>query len=213
MFGPSGFFQSLGDSDTLASSGDLEIIHDSEEGFNILYRVSKNGRFFVYKALKPEYRGNPIYEDLLKKDFNIGFSLTHPGICQYYGMVNIPQVGNCIVMDWVDGYDLETLIGEGKISKSLSLKLIDELCDALQYMHRKQIIHRDLKPENILVTHNGNNIKIIDFGLSDTDSYNAFKTPAGTKIYASPELLAGEQIDSRSDIYSLGVLIGEMTDR
>lgn len=213
MFGPSGFFQSIGDSDIPASSGDLEIIHDSEAGFNILYRASKNGRFFVYKALKPEYRGNPIYEDLLKKDFNIGFSLTHPGICQYYGMVNIPQAGNCIVMDWVDGNDLETLIAEGKVSRSLSIKLIDELCDALQYMHRKQVIHRDLKPENILVTHNGNNVKIIDFGLSDADSYNAFKAPAGTKVYASPELLAGEQIDSRSDIWSLGVLIGEMTGR
>jgi serine/threonine protein kinase len=113
-------------------------------------------------------------------------------------------------MEWIDGCSLETLIANGRISKSLAVKMIDELCDALSYMHRKQIIHRDLKPENIMVTHNGQNVKIIDFGLSDADSYNAFKTPAGTKIYASPELLAGEHIDSRSDIYSLGVIIGEI---
>ena len=210
MLGPSGFFQTLGDTDSPVSTKDLEIIHDSEAGFNILYRGSKNGRFFVYKALKPAYRGNPVYEELLKKDFNIGFSLTHSGICQYYGMVTLPEVGSCIVMEWIDGCSLETLIANDRISKSLAMKLIDELCGALSYMHRKQVIHRDLKPENIMVTHNGQNVKIIDFGFSDADSYNAFKAPAGTKMYASPELLAGEHIDSRSDIYSLGVIIGEI---
>ena len=210
MLGPSGFFQTLGDSDSPVSTKDLEIIHDSEAGFNVLYRGNKNGRFFVYKALKPVFRGNPVYEELLKKDFNIGFSLTHSGICQYYGMVTLPEVGSCIVMEWIDGCSLETLIANGRISKSLAVKMIDELCDALSYMHRKQIIHRDLKPENILITHNGQNVKIIDFGLSDTDSFATFKAPAGTKIYASPELLAGEVIDNRSDIWSLGVMISEL---
>lgn len=213
MLGPSGFFYTLGDADSPVSSKDLEIIHDSEAGFNILYRGSKNGRFFVYKALKPAYRGNPVYEELLKKDFNIGFSLTHSGICQYYGMVTLPEIGSCIVMEWIDGCSLEHLIAHDKISRSLAVKIISELCDALAYIHRKQIIHRDLKPENILITYNGNNVKIIDFGLSDADSYNAFKTPAGTKMYASPELLAGEHIDGRSDIWSLGMIIGEISGR
>ena len=212
MIGPSGFFQEIGDANVLSPSADLEIIHDSEHGFNVLYKVNKNGRFFVYKALKPEYRGNAFYEELLKKDFNIGFSLNHPNICQYYGMVNVPSLGNCIVMDWVDGCNLERLLSKGKIGKKLAEKLICELCDALDYMHRKQIIHRDLKPENILVTYNGNNVKIIDFGLSDADSYYLFKAPAGTRVYASPELVAGESIDSRSDLWALGMIINEMTD-
>jgi len=213
MLGPSGFFSTIGDADSPVSSKDLEIIHDSEAGFNVLYRGSKNGRFFVYKALKQVYRGNPFYEELLKKDFNIGFSLTHSGICQYYGMVNLPDVGNCIVMEWIDGCSLEELMARDRISKQLAVKIINELCDALSYMHRKQVIHRDLKPENILVTYNGNNVKLIDFGLSDADSYNAFKAPAGTKVYASPELLSGGHIDSRSDIWSLGVIIGELSGR
>ena len=212
MLGPSGFFMTNGPGDSPITSDSLEIIHDSEEGFNILYRGSKNGRFFVYKALKPEFRGNHLYEELLKKDFNIGFSLTHINICQYYGMVDLPDIGNCIVMEWVDGCSLERLILDGKIDRPLARKLICEICDALDYMHRKQVFHRDLKPENILVTYNGQNVKIIDFGLSDGDSYNAFKAPAGTKVYASPELMAGEQIDGRSDIWSLGMVISEMTD-
>lgn len=211
MNGPSGFFQNIGDADSHVSSADFEIIHDSEEGFNVLYKVIKNGRFFVYKALKPEYRGNPVYEELLRKDFNIGFSLTHNNICQYYGMIDLPDIGKCIVMEWVDGCSLEELISRGRIDRTLAKKIICELCDALDYMHKKQILHRDLKPENILITFNGQNVKLIDFGLSDTDSYNVFKAPAGTRIYASPELLSGEPTDCRSDIWSLGMTIREMT--
>lgn len=210
MFGPSGFFQNIGEVDSPMNMADLEVIYDSEDGFNVLYRVCKNGRFFVYKALKPEYRGNQLYEELLKKDFNIGFSLNHPNICQYYGLVDIPSIGNCIVMEWVDGCSLETLLSQGNISRPLARKIVCEICEALGYMHRKQVVHRDLKPHNILVTYNGQNVKIIDFGLSDADSYNVFKAPAGTRLYASPELLTGGQVDGRSDIWSLGIILNEM---
>lgn len=199
--------------DTVSDSDALEIIHVSEYGFNILYRGCKNGRFFVYKGLKEEYRGNLMYEELLKKDFNIGFSLSHNGICQYYGMIDHPTAGNCIIMEWVDGRTLESLINEARTDGTLARKIICEICDALGYMHSKQIVHRDLKPENIMITHNGNNVKIIDFGLSDADSYNAFKSPAGTRAYASPELIQGEMIDHRSDIWSLGVIIRELSTK
>ena len=210
MLGPSGFFLPSGPENADTASNDLELIHTSKDGFNELYRICKSGRFFVYKALKKQYRGNLMYEDLLTKDFNIGFSLTHPGLCQYFGKIRHPEIGNCIVMEWIDGCTLEELISSGHIDKMLAEKIICEICDALGYMHRRQVIHRDLKPENILITHNGQNVKIIDFGLSDADSFAAFKAPAGTKIYASPELLAGEPIDNRSDIWSLGVIIREM---
>ena len=208
MLGPSGFFLPVGNVEH--DSNELELIHRSTEGFNDLYRVCKNGRFFVYKALKPEFRKNPLYEDLLDKDFNIGFSLSHNNLCQYYAKIQHPAVGTCIVMEWIDGCTLEDLIRNGQTDKKLARKIICEICDALDYMHRKQIIHRDLKPENILITHNGQNVKIIDFGLSDADSYNTFKAPAGTRIYASPELTAGETVDLRSDIWSLGVIMNEM---
>ena len=182
MLGPSGFFLPAGAGNTDHDSNDLELIHSSEEGFNELYRICKNGRFFVYKALKAEFRGNNLYEDLLDKDFNIGFSLNHSGICQYYAKIAHPVIGNCIVMEWIDGCTLESLISKGKIEGKLAKKIICEICDALDYMHRKQVIHRDLKPENIIITHNGLNVKIIDFGLSDTDSYGTLNVPAGTRI-------------------------------
>lgn len=213
MIGPSGFFIPNFSEGAHKHSDNLELIHTSKDGFSELYRGCKNGRFFVYKALKKEYRGNPLYEELLRKDFNIGFSLNHPGICQYYGMVEYPSLGNCIIMDWIDGQTLENLIRNGRIDSRLTKKIICEICDALEYIHRKQIIHRDLKPENVMITNNGHNVKIIDFGLSDTDSYNILKAPAGTRLYASPELLAGEGVDCRTDIWSLGLIIRELSPK
>lgn len=213
MLGPSGFFIPEKADEASSDLNNIELIHISEDGFNVLYRVCRNGRFFVYKALKQELRGNLLYEELLNKDFNIGFSLNHTGICQYFAKIQHPELGNCIVMEWVDGCTLEEFISKGKITSALSRKILCEICDALDYMHHKQVIHRDLKPENILITHNGQNIKIIDFGLSDTEIYNTLKSPAGTKAYASPELIAGEPIDTRSDIWSLGVIINELSGK
>ena len=213
MLGPSGFFLPSGPGSSHHESNDIELIHSSEDGFSELYRVCKNGRFFVYKALKKEYRGNILYENLLDKDFNIGFSLSHSGVCQYFAKINHPTVGNCIVMEWIDGETLEQMLRTDAIDSRLCRKIICEICDALEYIHRKQIIHRDLKPENIMITHNGQNVKIIDFGLSDADSYGTLKAPAGTRHYAAPELIAGEQVDARCDIWSLGVIINELTGR
>ena len=78
----------------------------------------------------------------------------------------------------------------------------------MEYFHSKQIIHRDLKPSNILITNNGNNVKIIDFGLSDADDYVILKQAAGTRKYAAPEqLIPNNTIDCRADIYSLGIIL------
>ena len=211
MPGPSGFFLPNIQNSTNNDSDRLELNHSSDDGFSELYRGCKNGRFFVYKALKKEYRGNPLYEELLRKDFNIGFSLSHTGICQYFGLIDFPSIGNCIVMEWIDGRNLENLISSGEIGKGLARKIICELCDALDYIHKKQIIHRDLKPENIMITDNGHNVKIIDFGFSDADSYSSLKAPAGTRAYASPELMAGEKIDLRTDIWALGLIINRLS--
>ena len=114
-------------------------------------------------------------------------------------------------MEYIDGISLYEWIKQKRLTKQLAYKWINELCQALDYLHSKQIIHRDLKPENILVTHNGNNIKLIDFGLSDQDDFDVLKAPAGTRYYLAPEMLSeGGKVDLRADIYSLGVIIGEM---
>lgn len=190
-----------------------EQFFSSADGFCRLYKIDRDGKFRVLKTLKPQFRGNSVYESLLHKEYEIGYSLEHPNICNIIGFNNIEDLGNCIEMEWVDGCTLDKLIEKGPLGKNLEDKIIFELCDALSYVHRKQIIHRDLKPENILITHNGLNVKLIDFGLADSDFHSILKQNAGNRKYASPELLRGEAVDVRSDIYSLGRIIFEMSNR
>ena len=114
-------------------------------------------------------------------------------------------------MEYIDGIHLREYLNSKNYNSHVILKILDELCQALSYIHSLQIIHRDLKPENILITRNGSNVKLIDFGLSDTDSYSILKHPAGTLKYASPEQQVPQTtIDNKADIYSLGVILEEI---
>lgn len=199
--------------------GDIQKIHESPESYSILSRMILGGKLVALKSLKPEYVGNPFYEGLLRKEYEIGRSLDHQNICPTLDFINIPNLGNCIVTQWIDGCSLaEWLRTNPRRSLSLSKrtdrsairKILLELCDALEYLHRNQIIHRDLKPGNIMITRNGQNVKLIDFGLADADWYATFKNPAGTKDYISPEQMAGDSVDCRADIYSLGKIMQRM---
>ena len=199
-----GSYEELSD----GGSGDIQIIHESPESYSILSRMTLDGKLVALKSLKPEYVGNPFYEGLLRKEYEIGRSLDHPYICPILDFMNIPALGNCIVMQWIDGDSLDALLSS--LSHRSLRKVIMELCDALDYLHRYQIVHRDLKPSNILITRNGQNVKLIDFGLADADWYATFKNPAGTKEFISPEQMAGESVDCRTDIYSLGKIMQAM---
>jgi len=208
---PSYFF-SESDKETSAKGG-LEQIYSSEKGPSVLYRIQREGKFRVLKALKEEHRDAPFYRGLLRKEFEIGWELDHPGICKTLDFREEEGLGPCIEMEWVDGCTLEALYARGAVSADLERQLFCELCDALSYIHHKQIYHRDLKPENILVTHKGSHVKLIDFGLSDSDTHATHKESAGTVVYAAPEVLRGEPADVRSDIFSLGRILFEVSDR
>lgn len=186
--------------------------YSSASGYNRLFRCERYGKVHVLKALQPFYANSVLHEQALRKEFNIGYQLEHPHICHTLGWEQVSGLGNCILMEYIDGVTLKELMEQGRLTDSLAYKIIGELCEALSYLHNKQIIHRDLKPGNILITHNGNNVKLIDFSLSDCDDYDILKMPAGTRYYLAPEVLQtdGVSIDLRADIYSLGVVIGEM---
>ena len=186
------------------------LIHSSESGWSETWLIDKDGRFRILKALKPSFRGQARYESLLRKEYEIGYTLSHTAIREVYDFRNIPGLGNCIEMEWVDGVTLAEFLSKGHPGKTILRKIAFQLCDALSYLHSKQIVHRDLKPSNILITHNGNYVKLIDFGLSDADSWSILKGPAGTESYAAPELLAGDPVDNRTDIWSLGKVISQL---
>ncbi len=176
------------------------------KGYNTLCKAKRYGKWWMLKGLKTEYRQDETYKNLLQKEFDILVSLQHPYIASAYSIEDIPQRGTCIVMEWIDGITLKEWNGGKDDGKAIFLQLLD----AVRYIHAKQIVHRDLKPSNIMITHNGNHVKLIDFGLADADSYAILKQPAGTLGYISPEQATSRQADIRNDIYSLGCILETM---
>ncbi|MDD3405196.1 MAG: serine/threonine-protein kinase [Paludibacteraceae bacterium] len=176
-------------------------------GFNQLIRAKRFGKWFMLKGLKPEYQTQTIYVEMLAKEFELGVQLTHPNIVQVIGKEMVPKFGPCIIMEYIDGETLDKFL-QSHPSVDTRKKIVRELLDAMSYFHSKQIIHRDLKPGNILITHNGSNLKIIDFGLSDTDYHTILKQPAGTAKYIAPEQKQnGVTLDCRADIYAFGLIL------
>lgn len=179
------------------------------EGYNRLFKAVRYGKYFVLKGLKEKYRDNNLYRGLIIKEFDILVSLNHPNIVRCYGIEEVEDLGLCIIMEYVDGVTLGEFL-ETKPSSAQRRKVVKQILNAMDYYHELQLVHRDLKPSNILITNNAHNVRIIDFGLADTDYYAVFKEPAFTRQYASPEQLNGEKLDCRSDIYSFGKVLAKI---
>ena len=178
----------------------------SAKGHNAIYVATRFGRRYVLKALAEPFRESTPYIEMLRKEFSIGVGLDHPNIVRLLDFGHMDAIGWYIQMEYVDGITLEQFL-ETKPSKSVRLKIIHQLLDALSFLHERQIIHRDIKPSNILITRNGSAVKLIDFGVSDTDDYVTFKQPAGSMAYIAPEQLAGKTIDNRADIFAFGRIL------
>src|SRR5262249_20933637 len=132
--------------------------------------------------------------------------------------------GLCIVMEYVRGVTLDVLLHRnGRLSAPRCGRLLGQLCEALQYAHERSIVHRDLKPATLMVVDADSpyeKIKVMDFGLAKlvtgggqlgprvTDTGSDFAV--GTPGYISPEQIRGEEVDRRSDLYSVGVILFEL---
>ncbi len=134
----------------------------------MLYTATRYGRRFLLKALREEHRNLTEYQQLHEKEFRLAISLNHPNIAATYSYEQVPLLGPCIVEEYVDGDTLSEWLGANP-TKASKERVLGQLLDALEYLHNKQLVHHDLKGDNILITRNGQNLKLIDFGLSDTD--------------------------------------------
>ena len=182
-------------------------------GHNVISRARRNGRWWVLKSLEEKVRNTEPFVSMLRKEFDIMASLQDPNIVNVVSIEEVDKLGLSIVMEWIDGVTLGEWLKEPH-SKKEKLRVLHQLITTLAYVHQHQTAHRDLKPSNVMVTHRGNNVKLIDFGLSDTDSFDYMKVPAGTVGYRAPEVEAVEAVEAsatinyqRADIYSLGRII------
>lgn len=189
---------------------DVTIEHTS--GSNVIARAQRYGRWYILKGLNESSRDKAMPRQMLRKEFDILIRMQHPNVVQTLGMEHVEGLGTCIVMEYVDGITLkEWLSGDHRDAKYTdAVRILDELLHAVAYIHSLGIVHRDLKPQNIILTRQGLHVKLIDFGLADTDDYAVLKQPAGTASYMSPEQMAMQIPDIRNDIYSIGVVMRQM---
>ena len=186
---------------------DVEMLYTSE--VNVVAKAKRYGRWWLLKGLQKKIANEAGYKQRLRKELEILIQLQHPNIVSAFALETVDGLGLCIVMEYVEGSTLKEWL-HGKTQKQTRQRIARELTEAIGYIHSKGIVHRDLKPENIIITHNGENVKLIDFGLADTDSHAVLKQPAGTPHYMSPEQMQNSVADVRNDIYSLGIIFQQM---
>lgn len=172
------------------------------------FKMKLYGKLVFVKQLKKEFISNPRYISAFKKEFELGFGFDHPGLVRYLEYSNNNNLPYLII-EYVDGVTLSEFIElyPNYFSKKENyLNFLDELLSALEYLHSKQVLHLDLKPDNIMITRIGNNVKLIDFGCSYSDTFD--DTTGNTPSFASPEQLKQDNsLNVESDIYSVGKIM------
>ena len=182
---------------------DYELLSDS--GHNLVYRAQMGGKWVVLKAAKPDEGEQTRNRLLLEREFEIMHRLDSIYVVQTIAMVNDPQLGRSILMEYVHGRSLDKFVA-GNPTSTERRRVADELMEALIFLHDRQIVHGDLKPSNILITDSGNHVRLIDFGFADNEAYIA------KNIGTSPSISTEEQLPTNvlkpeRDIYALGKML------
>jgi hypothetical protein len=173
-------------------------------------------RLVALKVLPPEAGRDPAFAERFNREARALARLSHPNIVAVH---EIGQAGEFyyIIMEYIHGVNLRQLMRAGHLQSEQALRIVPQICDALQFAHDESVVHRDIKPENILLDKKGR-VKIADFGLAkllgrDTENWTltGSRQVMGTLYYMAPEQVERPlEVDHRADIYSLGVIFYEM---
>jgi serine/threonine-protein kinase len=168
-------------------------------------------REVAIKVLPREMLHDPQFRSRFEREIKLVAALEHPSIVPVYD-VGEEDGQPYFVMRYMPGGSLSNLIEQGKFSVQDTARIVEKIAQGLAYAHRKGIIHRDLKPDNILFDDNGDPF-ISDFGVAKFTEAAGSLTGSGvigTPAYMSPEQAQGGEIDGRSDVYGLGVMVYQM---
>ena len=182
---------------------DYELLSDS--GHNLVYRAQMGGKWVILKAAKPTEGERTRNQLLLEREFEIMHRLDSIYVVQTISMVDDPQLGRSILMEYVHGRSLDKFVA-GNPTSPERRRVADELMEALIFLHERQIVHGDLKPSNILITDSGNHVRLIDFGFSDNEAFIAKNIGTSPSI-SSPEQLPTNVLKPERDIYALGKML------
>ncbi|HKL11776.1 MAG TPA: Stk1 family PASTA domain-containing Ser/Thr kinase, partial [Clostridia bacterium] len=170
-------------------------------------------RFVAVKILKTEFVNDKEFIAKFNSESQSAAKLSHPNIVNIYD-IGIEEDINYIIMEYIEGTTLkESILENAPFENNRIVDIASQIAAALSHAHKNKIIHRDIKPQNILITKD-NRIKVADFGIARAVSDATVVNTAnlmGTVHYASPEQLKGSLVDERTDIYSLGVIMYEMS--
>jgi serine/threonine-protein kinase len=187
-----------------------------------LARQTDLHRQVVVKVMHDHIASDPKFRDRFRRETELMARFEHPNAVRLYDASLSDPAGPCIVMEYVKGQNLETLLAKAKrMTAPRVSRIIGQLCEVLQAAHEQGIIHRDLKPANLMILDADSpkeRVKVMDFGLAKliddgpcervTDTNVDFAV--GTPGYIAPEQVRGEALDHRGDLYSVGVMAYEL---
>jgi serine/threonine protein kinase/dienelactone hydrolase len=182
-------------------------------GMGIVYKAedTKLKRHVALKFLPPELTQDEEARERFILEARSAAALSHPNICTIHE-INEEEGRSFISMEYVKGQSLKERINQGPLDTEEALKIAIQVAEGLEEAHKKGIVHRDIKSANIMITEKGQ-AKVMDFGLAKVKGGTLLTregTTLGTVAYMSPEQARGEDVDHRSDIWSLGVVMYEM---
>jgi eukaryotic-like serine/threonine-protein kinase len=195
--------------------GDYEILDVlGAGGMGKVYKVRNtiSERVEAMKIVLPNMAGQQERADRFLREIKLLAKLNHPNIAELRTALTIDNQ-LVMIMEFVEGVTLSARLKQGPIPPADASNYADQVLAALSYAHKQNIIHRDIKPANMMLTPQGI-VKLMDFGLARSNedrSVTSTGTTMGSVYYMPPEQVRGEPVDARSDIYSLGVSLYEMT--
>jgi serine/threonine protein kinase/Tfp pilus assembly protein PilF len=224
----------------LKSSGDVPVEHTEtlqtprEElssgstfagRYQIIEELGRGGMGWVYRALdnklneevalkliRPEIASDKNTVQRFSNELKIARKIAHKNVGKMYDL-NEEEGTHYITMEYVSGQDLKGLVRQSKqLTVGTAISITQQICDGLTEAHSLGVVHRDLKPSNIMIDKNGN-ARIMDFGIArsvEGKSMTGAGVMIGTPEYMSPEQVEGKDVDQRTDIYSLGIILYEM---